>query len=379
MKKKRLSMGVVSALAALLIALLLSSCAASWSQKSTLYNAPDAEQISIGIAYPVEEIDKDTLISEGINLAVDQINRNGGVLGKPLAVVLRDDQGNASTAMQIAQTFHDTGITAVVGHWSSNVCYYVEDIYEENQVVMVTPQATSGSLFEYEYEYIFRMVPSNQQYADPLAEQMRRSGKQRVAIYYSDNEYGQDFAREVEAALARQGIPVVDRVNSVTSGNMEEIAMRWNAFDCDAVVICETPPEVEEPMKLILEYMPQLTVYGADNFERMHFRQVMKEYANGLWKAGYDLSQLDQDFVDAFSETYDQLPDIHAITGYQAIYLLRDAMEGTGGIDGPALAEWISTREEYPTIAGSITFNPETREFDGRELTVSPIREEETQ
>ncbi|MDR0583993.1 MAG: ABC transporter substrate-binding protein [Treponema sp.] len=165
-----------------LLGVLAVSCAGRNGALSR-YNGPDAETIAIGAVYPASRWDNDHYLREALELAVRQVNEADGVLGKPLSLVTRDDRGDSHVAQEIAETFSDSGITAVVGHWNSDVCYYVEDIYEERQIVMITPGATSLALFERDYQYIYRTIANNQVYAEALADYMEAEGIRRPAIF----------------------------------------------------------------------------------------------------------------------------------------------------------------------------------------------------
>ncbi|MDR0400248.1 MAG: ABC transporter substrate-binding protein, partial [Treponema sp.] len=203
----------------------------------TRYNEPGSETVSIGVAYPRSQWENDWYFWEGLELAVSQVNESGGVLGKPLSLVFRDDQGDSHIAQEIAETFSASGITAVIGHWASDVCYYVEDIYEEREIVMLTPGATSLALFERDYQYIYRAIANNQKYAEALADYVEAEGIRCPAIFYAEDTYGLDLARMLEQELAARGIPVADRVTSITAANVGELLRRWRAFGCDALML----------------------------------------------------------------------------------------------------------------------------------------------
>jgi branched-chain amino acid transport system substrate-binding protein len=240
---------------------------------------------------------------------------------------------------------------------------------------MLTPEATSDSLFEYDYNYIFRMTPNNSVYAETLAEQMRRDNKHSVAIYFGDNEYGRDLAKEMETALTKCDIPVLDRVVAVTAATAGEIALRWEAFGCDAVVVADSLPNMEKAVKNIRDQLPELPIYGVDNFDYSSFREIMGDYAIGTKKVVFDSNKIDQAFWSKFAAAYGHYPDTLALNGYNAVYLLRDAMEETGSTDGTAIAEYLSSLVSHPTLTGNLTYNSDTGEFDGFELHIETIGE----
>ncbi|MDR1376097.1 MAG: ABC transporter substrate-binding protein [Synergistaceae bacterium] len=322
------------------------------------------------MAYPVALCDKDTYFYQGIELAVKTINAGGGVLGKTLNTLVRNDRKDANVAMMIAETFYEQGITAVVGHWDADICYFVQDVYEKNEVVMLTPDASDINLFEDDYRYVYRMIPNNRVFAETLAKYMGGEGLGRVVICYDDNKYGADFAEILENETAKRGIAVVDRVTSVTPSNIKTLTNRWQAFGCDAVVMAVDFPGVIEPIKLIHDVYGQIPIFGADNFDRITFFDALGRYTDSLYMAGYRMEDLEPDFLNAFRAAYGHDPDLHSIIGYESVYLLKDAIEATGSTNGSAIAGYLSALKDYKAIAGIFSYNPETRGFDGSNVAV---------
>ncbi len=361
----------IRVLPCLIAALLITSCGGDSGK--ALYNSQDSGEIHIGVVYPVEARDSDTYFREGIELAVSTVNEGGGVLGKTLNTVVRDDRGDPQTAMQIAETLYEAGVTAVVGHWSTNVCYFVEDMYEENRVVMLTPVASGMNLFEYEYDYVFRMIASNQVFADALAHHALEKGYKRAAILYDDDDYGVDFAAVMESELARHDIEVVDRVSGVTSSNLKTISERWRAFGCDSLFVASEVPGCVDSLRLIRSEFGTLPVLGADNFARADFLKLMEGVDNDLYMASYNPADDDPEYVafkERFVGAYGHEPDLYAVSGYEAVCLLKDAIEAAGTVEADAIAGHISTLQDYRAASGIYTYNEDTNELEGHEMAV---------
>jgi branched-chain amino acid transport system substrate-binding protein len=336
-----------------------------------LYNGPGAERVTIGAVYPASLWDKDYYMRDALELAVEEVNRAGGILGKPLELVIRDDRGDSRIAQQIAETFSESGITAVVGHWSSDVCYYVEDIYEERKIVMITPSAVSQALFEFDYRYIYRMIVNNGLYAEALAEYAEERGIGNWAIYYSEDTYGTDLARIVEQELLRRQIPVVDRVTSVSPANVADILRRWRAFGCEGLLLASSFPDIFDPVKLIRDAGAAFPVFS-EAFNYTGFEQVMADYLADYYVIVYDTDAMDPAFLTAFRGAYGRNPDTYEVAGYEAVRLLADAMNAEGSVESDAIVRYIRGLRGYPSVMGHISYNPVTGEFDGRRMWVQP-------
>lgn len=355
----------------IMIITILSACARQ--RKTTeLYNNPDAETVSIGVAYPVSQWDPISDYRQGIELGVSEINRAGGVLGKPLSLVIRDDQDDARTAMQIAETFHDMGITAVVGHWSSDVCYYVEDIYEEREMIMISPYANSRAIFEFEYNYIFRAIASSTSYALALAEYAHEQGYKRMAIYYTENTYGSDNALAMEEELSKRRIAVVDRITSLSPANSGDLLRRWRAFGCEGVIISAAFSEGAGVVKDIRDAGGSYPIFLTDGFDYKNFEDIMAGYTENLYAIMYSTEDMDAVFLRRYRDAWGHDPAIYEVSGYQALWLLAEAISACGTLNNADLSVWLKGLKEHPSVMGTFSYNPQTQEFDGRRLRVKP-------
>jgi branched-chain amino acid transport system substrate-binding protein len=339
------------------------------------YNGPDAETVSIGVAYPETRWDDGHYLRDALELAVSQVNAAGGVLGKPLSLVIRDDFGDSHAAQTIAETFSDAGITAVVGHWSSEVCYYVEDIYEEREIVMISPGATSLALFEYDYDYIYRTSASNLVFAETLADYAEETGIRRPAIYYTEDTYGADVAQLVERELAKRRIPVIDRVTSITAANVEDLLWRWRAFGCDGLVLASSIEYVAEPIQILRDAGFRMPFFS-ETFSNVNFHHAILNYIEGIYGVMYSRNDMDAAFLADFRAAYGRNPDTYEVAGYEAVRLLANAMNAEGSIESAAIIRYLRKLRDYPGVMGPISYNSDTHEFDGLRMRVMPYAEE---
>lgn len=356
-----------------LIILVTASCQRDISQDRNRFNSQRSNEVTIGVAYPVSVVDEETYFIKGVHFAVKTVNSNGGVLGRQLNTVIRDDRNNANIAMQIAQTFSDQGITAVIGHWTTNTSYYTEDVYEKNKVVMLTPGATGLILFEERFNYIFRMIGNNTVFADAIASYMAENNFKNVAIYYTEDEFGIDFAKILERRLNAYRINVIDRVTSITTVNINPILNRWKAFGCEAVIMAASFPEYVQPIRTIRSAGSMLPVFGGDTLDQVNLVVLLDGFIDEIYVATLNREELDADFLQGFRLEYGHDPDMHAILGYESVMLLADAMQAVNSTDGTAIAHFLLNLKDYKTISGRRTYNPQTQEFDGFNVQVLPF------
>jgi branched-chain amino acid transport system substrate-binding protein len=337
------------------------------------YNTAKAETITIGVAYPASQAAYGG--NYGYELAVKEVNEAGGVLGKPISLLIRDDRGDPHFARQIVQTFHDTGITAVIGHGSENVSFFVKDIYEELGIVMIVPNSTNLRLFDLKRRYVFRMIVNSLAYARTVVEFAEQNGIRRPAIYYDDDESsdGHDLARVVESELMKRQIRVADRMSDLTPANIKETVYRWRAFGADALILAKHITRQGEPIKLVREAGMDFPIICLENeFTNSGGRTVsaLKKYSDNLYAAGYGIENIDPAFLANFRSIYGYVPNPVDVADYEAVHLLSDAMNAEGSVDSDAIANYLRNLKDYPSVLGAISYNPSTQEFDGRRVRI---------
>ena len=114
-------------------------------------------------------------VLRGIAQAQTEVNRNGGVSGKPLKILLADDENQPDRATSIAQTLsQDSQILGIVGHGSSDTTLAAAGIYKTQQLVTLAPISSATSLSGFS-PYLFRTMPSDRLPARALSQHMTTS------------------------------------------------------------------------------------------------------------------------------------------------------------------------------------------------------------
>src|SRR6266704_4532466 len=133
---------------------------------------------------------------EGVQLAVEEINKAGGINGHPLRVISRDDEGDGTKAAKIAQDFVATpSISAVIGHVNSSGMLSAAPVYD-GQLAAVATSATSPDLTGIS-SWVFRIISSDSLSGIALANFASKFGLRapaRVAVLYENNTYGRGWA-----------------------------------------------------------------------------------------------------------------------------------------------------------------------------------------
>ena len=88
-------------------------------------------------------------LRHGVELAVEEWNARGGVLGKTIVLQVEDDQHDPKQAVAVANKFVHSGVVGVIGHWNSSASIPASGVYHQAKIVMITPASTNPRLTEH--------------------------------------------------------------------------------------------------------------------------------------------------------------------------------------------------------------------------------------
>jgi len=242
-----------------LIPLSLTACSAikTWTgthDESTIFLA------SVG----PQELIKDLGFQEGMDLALAEVNAQGLLAGKyTLQVDAIDDRDDLTTGMKIAQQLvSEAKYTAVIGHWTARVALPTAKIYENGNMLALSPAVSNVKLTQADSSYIFRTCPSDKDEIKRIMEYIQHKGYQRIAVCYADTEYGKGLVELLSQACKAQGITITDiHKNFVSQAEFEQQYDKWMALDTGAVFIADALPSGTEVIKMIRSQTSAIPIF----------------------------------------------------------------------------------------------------------------------
>src|SRR5881397_245281 len=139
----------------------------------------------------------------GMELAIEEVNASGGVLGKKLEVVSREDNGNAGDAVRVAEELLSREkVSFLMGTFASNVGLAVADFAKQKKVLFIAAEPlTDKIVWENGNKYTFRLRASTYMQTAMLVPEAAKLRKKRWAIVYPNYEYGQAAAATFEKQM----------------------------------------------------------------------------------------------------------------------------------------------------------------------------------
>lgn len=281
-------------------------------------------------------------INQAIVLAADEINTAGGVLGKKLKIVNKDDGTMADKAGMVAQDLVNEGAVAIIGGLASGASLKIRDVTMARNIPQISPASTSPALTG--VDNFFRTVPSDAIQGAVLAKQAKMAGLAKVTVIHEDNSYGQGLAKAFEDAFKAGGgmVPANAEYNAMQPSFTAQVTMAL-AGSPDGVLLIAYPAE---GVKIMQEAKARGAMAGRPRWlfpdglkDQMGFvdnLNVAKPLAEGAIGTAPGASSEADDvarankFKAAFKAKYGAEAGTYCDSAYDAVYLLAAAMQKAG-------------------------------------------------
>ncbi len=328
----------------------------------TPYPPPDT--IKIGVVGPMTggqaKMGNDVL--NGATLAIEEWNAKGGVLGKKIEIVRRDDEAKDDLAVAAARELVNEKVVGVIGHFNSSCTIPASNVYNENKIPMITPSATNPQVTDRGYPGIFRVCGRDDAQGRVGAEFVVQTLKiNRVAIIHDKTTYGQGLADEFQKsfkALNPQGEVVF----------YAGVAREQVDFKAVLTTMKEKNPELwyfggiydqAGPMVLQADDIGLKAKFmSGDGTIDQEFLKTAGRAAEGAFLTfANDPEQIPtaKGFLEKYNETYGEHGP-YSVYAYDAAHILLAGIEKAGSTDGAAVAKAIHALEHKGAI-GTIQYD----------------------
>ncbi len=320
-------------------------------------------EIIIGAAYPGTK--RLTVFRQGIEMAAEEVNAAGGVLGRKVRLVFRDDERSLSQGMMIAEEFgNNMDMVAFIGHIHSDISVPVSILYDYYGLLMMSPVSTAPKLTRQGFQLVFRNIPDNQGFAIRLADLSHSQGFKRMMIYNVRDEFGRTLANAFEARAWTLGIEILDRSeysNSATTDNLKKSLTHWKEYySFDAIFLAGLLPQsatIISTARSVGITVPIVT----SNPVTKKLLKIAGEAAEGtLLVSSFEYRDPDplvQKFTKVFGEKYGVQPSAAAAQGYDALKVLAYAMTKARSTVPAKVAEVLHSTKNWHGVTGYTTFD----------------------
>ncbi|MGM0499885.1 MAG: ABC transporter substrate-binding protein [Bacillota bacterium] len=338
------------------------------------------EFIKIAAVYPVNQIDNNTTFWNGIELAVKEINQNGGINNRELVVEKHNDSASVTEGLRIAETLSkDREIKAVIGHWNSSVTLAAAAIYEENKKIMITPASTSPQITQQGYKYIFQHITDDQKFAEMMAELALKKDYNRIAVYYADDEYGFELSNYFIQSAENRKINIIDRISIIDDRDQViRFLEKWKALDADAIFIADVLSERGSTFSLFAEGDIDLPIISVTGFNRKNY---LKDYSHYI-PASYLSTSFNpytnnnsHNFLNSYKSEYNDIPDMWGAHAYEIIEIITEVLKKSDLNSAADITAALKNISNFKGVTGDLNYS-QSGELEGQDIYIKTIEKD---
>ncbi len=291
---------------------------------------------------------------KGIKLAVEQINAKGGVGGRPLELVLEDDQNKPPvSAEKFRKLAGDKDIVVVLTVSGSADALQSQTIAEEEKLPEIAPTNVNDKLTATPLKYFYRISPGDSMFFEQLIGSVAKYKK--IAIIGDNTQTGLATTNSYVDALKKKNVNVV-AVEQVDTGATDASpqVLRMKEKGADVVLLtAQGGPELALATRTVRQMNWQVPIFGTSTVGVPAFVQLAKEAADGVIFTDIidDDKKSFQDLNKAWDAKYQNPISTNAVLSYDSIYLLAEVMKK--GVSRAAIRDGLEQVSKYTAVSGA--------------------------
>ena len=302
--------------------------------------------------------------TNGAELAVKEINENGGILGKKIEYIMLDTKGDSTEAVMAYNKLVDEKVAGIIGEITSKPTLAVAEVAVQDNMPLITPTGTQVDITE-AGPNVFRVCFTNPYQGKVLAiTSKERLGADTVAVMLNNSsDYSDGITKAFIEESEKLGMKVMG-VEGYSDGDKDfrPQLTKLAAMNPDVVLI----PEYYEQAALIATQAREVGVksifVGSDGWDgiaktldKSSYSAIENSYFTNHFSME-DQSEKIQNFLKDYRETYKEDPSAFSALGYDAIYMMKSAIEKAGTTDKQKVVDALKGIE-YDGITGYLTFD----------------------
>ncbi|SAL85337.1 extracellular ligand-binding receptor [Caballeronia choica] len=326
-----------------------------------------ADPIKIGVDGPFTGGSSSMGVSmrDGVRLATAEINKAGGVLGRPIVLVERDDEAKNERGVQIAQELiNKEKVVAVVGYINTGVALASQRFFQEAKVPVFNNVAT-GTIITRQFDdqpdnYVFRNSAADRIQAPMIVEEaVTKRGFKKVAILADSTNYGQLGREDLEKALSAKGVkPVAVEKFNIKDVDMTAQLLKAKEAGAQAVLTYGIGPELAQIANGMAKLGWKVPLIGSWTLSMANYIDNAGANGEGARMPQTFIQEANtpkrKTFIEAYLKEFKPKNDridspVSAAQGYDSVYLLAAAITQAGSTEGPkvrAALENLNTKVE---------------------------------
>jgi branched-chain amino acid transport system substrate-binding protein len=299
----------------------------------------------------------------GVLLAVEERNAHGGINGRQIELIIRDDEQNPETAGKVARELLGLKVEAIIGPMTSSMAKAVVPIVNEAGMVTVSPTVTTSDLSGVD-DYFFRVLPDTRTYAPNTARfHFEKLGLRKAAIIYDlgNSSYTESWMTAFREAFEGLGGRIVAVDSFKSGGNVAFSPMVRDLLGHkpDLVVLVCSTVDAALLCQQVRKLAPRVTITVSEWGSTERFIELGGAAVEGVYIAQFvdynDKTPRYLDFLASYRKRFGQEPGFSALGGYDAATVVMDALAACK--KGASLKDAILAAASYEGVQRKIVLD----------------------
>ncbi|MDV6378707.1 ABC transporter substrate-binding protein [Sporosarcina sp. GW1-11] len=318
-------------------------------------------------------------------LLEEKINKEGGIDGIPVKIILADDESSQEKATQEANRLvNDENVLVLLGSSGSGESLAMKGIATQQQVPMISAAASTHIVEPVDQaKWVFKTPQSDRQAVERIYMHLNEQGIGKIGIISDSNAFGSSGAEQLEGLAEKYGIKIVAKENYNTQDpDMSAQVTKINSAKAEAIVVWGTNPGPAVVAKNTHDLGVKLPILGSHGIANQNFISLAGEAAEGVVIPTGKLlfpNQIPKDdvqydvvskFYDEYTAKYDSEPTNFGSYGYDNVMLAVEALKN-GAIDRESIRDYLENNiQEWTGATGVFNYTSEDHNGLGPESFV---------
>lgn len=300
-------------------------------------------------------------VKNGAEVAVEEINKAGGINGEQVTLKIADDAGEPKQGVSAANQLVGEGVRFVVGPVTSGVAIPASDVLAENGILMVTPTATAPDLTARGLTNVLRTCGRDDQQAEVAANYVLENHKdKKIAIINDKGQYGKGLADAFKATLNAGGVTEVFN-DALTPGDKDFSALttRMKSDGVELIYFGGYHPEAGLLARQLADAGVDAVIIGGDGLSNSEYWNIATEEAAGtVFTNATDATKNPASKAAADALAAKNIPaEAFTLNAYAAVEVIKAGIEKAGSAeDTEAVAAALKDGQPIKTAIGEVTY-----------------------
>ena len=307
-------------------------------------------------------------MKQGVQLAVDEINKAGGVGGQMIEPIFEDDASVPAQSVSATEKLVTKDeVRFLIGTFNSATTLADMKVIDREKIPMMVPIAVAIDITESGNKWVFRNSATNPMQAEQLMNYIYNNSKNRkFAVIHENTDYGKGLASSVTKYITDKGGQFTAESYSIGDTDFYAQLTKLKNAKPDAIIIAGNLSEGSQITRQAKELGIKSQLYGFGGLSSYDYNNLVGGANEGLICTSYfevtSPNPLAQQFVKGYKTKYGVPPDMFAAAIYESVYIAKNAIEKSGAAKDLAgfrsgMRDALAATKDLPGVQGQTTFD----------------------